>query len=267
MSGRVAQSAVRDRTEGIRGVRKADRMVAFRDVIDGVGAIGSAAAAAAAVYIGVWQPRGRRPDLHIEEPKQDEELVIAGGEAPDGTTQDTAWVRLSVSARPGKEAATDVELTIVGISEICPRANQEPNGPDPPGIVGMALPVSASESPLSHIVVGQNGVEYRGVIIQETRQTRVHIPAGSSRVFDVAKVCSWKTSDGKAPLEIETAFRARDRRNEIMWGEIELVLAVAARNADARRYLLRLSFDGSWGSQSADIWSHLKVTKVDAKEG
>jgi hypothetical protein len=45
-------------------------------------------------------------------------------------------------------------------------------------------------------------------------------------------------------------------------GTWEIVLAVGARNTDARHYKLTLWFDGTWGNGGEDVWNHLKITKL-----
>ena len=47
-----------------------------------------------------------------------------------------------------------------------------------------------------------------------------------------------------------------DERHKLKSGKFESELAVTTRNADARRYRVVVSFDGSWGDS---IWDHLKV--------
>ena len=164
--------------------------------------------------------------------------MVAGGVDPAGNSGDTAWIRLSISADSGKDAAEDVELAILGVREVKPRDGYAPAAGDPPGVAGMSLPVTATPD----------------------RQARAHVPAGGFRMFDVAKVCRWHTPGATAKLELETSFRTFDARNQISWGETEIELAVTARNANAQRYRVRVAYDGSWGPGREDIWEHLRVT-------
>jgi hypothetical protein len=164
-------------------------------------------------------------------------LVVADVQYADHGRVGSAWVRLAVHAAKGRDAAEDVEITILGLRELKKREGLPRDGGDPM-LAGMPLPVSSSDG-----------------------KTSVNIPAGGFRIFDVAS--TYHSPSGLAPLVVEVAGFAKplDKRNELKWGEAEIDLAVTAKNADSRRYRIRIWSDGQWGK---DPLAHLKVTQLSA---
>jgi hypothetical protein len=150
---------------------------------------------------------------------------VAGGRLP------SAWIRLAVEAAPNRDAAEEVEVTILRIDNLGPGSVRDPM------LSGISLAVSSSP--------GLNAA---------------NVPAGGFRIFDLAS--TYECRDGKAPLVIEVAPHAKpfDKRNELDWEDIAIELAVTAKNADSSRYLVRIHFDGQWSDQ---IWAdHLKVVEL-----
>jgi hypothetical protein len=146
------------------------------------GAVAAAIAAWAAVWVGVLRVRKRRPVLGLHSPKPGRELVVVS--TPSG---DSAWVRCRVSNAPGKDAAEDVEVAIVDVTEIRPREDFGPSQ-EAPVLAGLALAWSATEA----------------------KQTRAHIAPGADRSIDLAAVFKVSTAAGQAPLVIQTAFEHYD---------------------------------------------------------
>jgi hypothetical protein len=203
------------------------------DIATMVGALGSAVAAGAAVYIGVLLPKTRQPVLRIDRPSVGTELMLAKTEIAENEFRDSAWVRLRVSAARGKDSATDVEILVLDAREVAPRAALERSVAGA-GLSGFRLNWTAGDGP------------------------RVHIPAGASRIFDLCQVIRPEQGE-TANLIIEVSFKPFDNRHVVTWGTIEVDLAVAARNMDTRRFRVRLSYDGLWEPQ---IWDHLEVCSV-----
>lgn len=196
------------------------------------GAIAAAFAAWVAVYVGVIRMRRRRPKLTLDFPSVGRELVVVRSRGGGSS----AWIRCQVSNAPGRDAADDVEVAIVDASEISPRDGHPPTLWPPQGLLGLALAWSAAEG-----------------------QKRAHIAPGAGRIIDVA--AAYDTATRPRPLVIQTAFRHVDpNAQELKSAEVQLDLALTARNADAVRYRVRIAYDGEWDE---NVWDHLKVTLVE----
>jgi hypothetical protein len=209
---------------------------ATTDALTAAGTLLSAVAAFLAVWVAVVLPRRRRPDLYIPIPEHDRELVEADLQLEGASDRvPSAFIRLAVHAEPDRDAAEEVEITILGARE---RRRREGYPPDPrdPMLAGLPLPVAASNGRIT-----------------------ANIPAGGFRIFDLAS--TYKSPSGLAPLVIEVAPFAKplDKRNEVKWGEAEIDLAVTAKNANGRRYKACIAYDGEW---KPDIWQHLKLTSL-----
>lgn len=200
-----------------------------------VGAVGSAVAALIAIYLGAVQGWWRRPKLKVHKPRKDRELIIVPATLDTTKTQDSAWVRFRVSAANRKEAAEDVEVMILRVSEVEPRE-------------GSSLPTSSGPA--------LAGLSLRWT---DTDIARTHIPAGAERIFNLAAVFRSQTTDESGPLVIQTASRVPLDGGKVFSLTTDVELAVTARNAGARKYRVQVRFDGKWGSATNDIWQHLKV--------
>jgi hypothetical protein len=200
----------------------------------GLGALAAAFAAWVALYVGVIQERKRRPVLALHRPEMDRELVVVG----TTTGTDSAWLRCRVTNDESKSTAEDVEVQITSVTEIRPREGFPPMVP--PALAGLSLAWSATED----------------------RQSRAHIAPGGERLLDLAAVYKSQTASGLAPLVIQTSFMHSDADSAqaLRTREVELRLVVVARNAEPTRYLLRLAYDGGWGS---NVWDHLSVTLLE----
>jgi hypothetical protein len=162
------------------------------------------------------------------------ELVTVG----NIDTGESAWVRLLITNSPGRETAEDVEVLIEDLREIATREDVVPWA-SAPALAGAALRWAMKEE----------GVD----------EDRAHIAPGGQRLLDLASVHPGQDlSESERPLELLTAWRPSDKRQHLLSAEVELDLVVTARNADASRYVVRVSFDGTW---DGDIWQHLRVTK------
>ncbi len=167
----------------------------WADALTAVGTTLSAVAAGLAVWVAIVQPNRRRPRLTILEPKHDRELVVAdlSGGIP------SAWIRLAVEVEAGREAAEDVEIVILNLTEIESRPGHD-RGTRNPRLSGLSLGLSSSEG-----------------------RSAAAVPAGGFRIYDLAS--TWKAADGSdTPLVIEVARYAKpvDKRNELTWGSLRL---------------------------------------------
>lgn len=208
----------------------------WTDTLTAVGTALSAVAASVAVWVAIVQPKRRRPRLKLLYPQHGRELVVADVEVTDGDRVPSAWIRLAVEAEAGRDAAEDVEIVILAITELAARTGSSLSKDDPM-LSGLSLALSSSQGLSS-----------------------ASVPAGGYRIFDLAS--TYRPPSGLAPLVIEVVGHSKpiDRRNEIMWGEIAIEIAVLAKNADSSRYMIRLSYDGEWGD---NIWEHLKILEID----
>jgi hypothetical protein len=208
----------------------------FATWLTAAGTFLSAIAAGAAVWVAIVQPRVHRPKLSIPEPKRNRELVLADNTPGQPGKVPSAWVRLAVEADPKREAAEEVEITILDVRELRSRDGYPPSKSDPM-LSGLSLSLASSGG-----------------------QSVANIPAGGFRIFDLAS--AWFEPAETAPLKIEVAWIARptDQRNELKWGEVEIDLAVTAKNAADRRYRVRIAYDGKW---KPDPWEHLRVTSLE----
>src|SRR5262249_37498380 len=155
----------------------------------------SALAAFMAVYVAIVQPKFHRPRLSILTPERNRELVIADKTPENPSTATSAWVRLAVEAAPGRDAAEEAQITILGLREHRPRKGYPPSTDDPM-LAGLSLALASSH------------------------QSSANIPAGGFRIFDLASV--WFEAAETAPLKIAVAWEAipSDKRNELKWGEV-----------------------------------------------
>jgi hypothetical protein len=187
------------------------------------------------------QVRRRRPKLTMHLPVPGRELVNVG----NMKTGESAWVRLLITNSPGRETAEDVEVLIEDLHEIAPREGAVP-WTSAPALAGAALRWSMKEEGAS-------------------AEDRVHIAPGGQRLLDLASVHRGRNPfKSIRPLELQTAWQPSDERQHLLSAEVELDLVVTARNTNASRYVVRISFDGTWDS---DIWQHLRVTKPSPIEG
>ena len=99
----------------------------FTGALTAVAATLSAVAASTAVWVAIVRPRLTSPRLTILEPEHERELVVA--DLSSGVP--SAWLRLAVSASAGREAAEEVEIVILRVTEIEPRTGRKPKRAKP----------------------------------------------------------------------------------------------------------------------------------------
>jgi hypothetical protein len=208
----------------------------WTDPVTAVGTGLSAIAAGLAVWVAILKPNWRRPQLEILKPQRDRELVVA--DLSSGIP--SAWLRLAVAVEPGREAAEEVEIVILNVKEIEPRSGKARSVRNPM-LSGLSLGLSSSEG-----------------------RSVAAVPAGGYRIYDLASTYR-DAKGGDTPLVIEVARYAKpvDRRHELTWGVTAIELAVVAKNADSVRYIATISYDGNWGDEIDDIWSHLQLLSLE----
>jgi hypothetical protein len=93
--------------------------------------------------------------------------------------------------------------------------------------------------------------------------TRLNIPSGVERHADLAHVYrDAAATRGATPLILDIRPEPVMGRHHLHFGKTEIRLVVSARNADSRRYIVVVAFDGRWGQD--DIWRHLIVEELRA---
>lgn len=202
--------------------------------LDYAAALGTIGAVAVALYVGVVREWRRRPrlSLHFSELYPSDQIV-AGVDVAGGATTSGAYMRLRVRNGPGKHAAEDVEVIVL---EVRPLPEKERGG---------------RPSFRRALALGDQNLVWSGSLPTATRFT---IPPGLERHVDFVHVIRLT---GSLPLRLSVHPEPVDRRNLIHHrGPLEVRLAVAARNADAHRYSVTVSFDGEWRDS---IWEHLKI--------
>jgi hypothetical protein len=208
-------------------------------------AAGTIGAVVVALYVGVIRERLRRPSLslHFDGPDEEDAVIVQSlsqmATMAGRTPIDTAYLRLRVRNKEGRNTAEDVEVLVERVRELAPRIG---NPPAPPPTLGnWPLPWSLS-SPTT---------------------TRLSIPPGVERHVDLAHVYrDAAATRGATPLIHDIRPEPTMGRHHLHFGKTEIRLIVSARNADSRGYEVVVAFDGRWQRPGDDIWRHLIVEEV-----
>jgi hypothetical protein len=165
----------------------------------------------------------RRPKLELRFDRAGNDLVIVG--TAGGV--DAAHVRLRVANGPGKDTADDV---VVMVTELRP-ADSEDTRP-----IHLPLTWSGTSPPLT--------------------VSAVH--PGSARHIDLLHVDLLADDEADAPLQLDLNPKPTGGQDLLEAGTYEISSEIRARNADALRYVIQVSWDGK-RSGGAAIWDHLRV--------
>jgi hypothetical protein len=212
-------------------------------------AVGTIGAALAALYIGVWRDRWRRPQLSLKyvplsvDPLSTDQVVV--DDPPHKNT--SAYVRLRVLAKQDRTAAEGVEVMVTGARALVARPADPPiTEPKAIAIDGMSLQWSYASGYVSDPVTPRT------------------IPSGAYRHVDLLEVRSLVEYEVRPPLSAIVAVRPfpGGERSMVTAGEFEVDLAVTASNAPPKRYRVTVSFNGDWDvATRGDIWTHLTVSQ------
>jgi hypothetical protein len=170
----------------------------------------------------VVTPR-RRPKLELRFDRAGNDQVVIG----TAGGFDAAHVRLRVADGPGKETADDV---VVMVTELRP-ADSEDTRP-----IHLPLTWSGTSPPLT--------------------VSAVH--PGSARHIDLVHVDLLGDDEAEAPLQLDLNPKPTGGQDLLEPGTYEISIEIRARNADALRYVIQVSWDGK-RSGGAAIWDHLRV--------
>jgi len=193
-------------------------------------AIGTISAVLYALFRDLVVTPRRRPRLELRFDRTGNDQVIVGTERG----VDAAYVRLRVANQPGRDTADDV---VVLVTEVLSVGDAETRP------IGLPLAWSGSAPPLT---VGS-----------------VH--PGSERHVDLMHVdlpaAEFDSAEGRPErmdCRLDLASTPPGGRGVLEPGSFEISIEVRARNADAIRYGIRVSWDGKWSGRTA-MWDHLLV--------
>jgi hypothetical protein len=150
-----------------------------------------------------------------------------------------AFVRLGVSNGAGRHAAEDVQVFVVSVNG--KRVNFGPLGWTH---MGESIPLANGE-------VGS---------VPGTKQT---LGPGITRTVDLGYAVA-----GQPTFALAVSPEPLTEAHKVKTGDIDLVLAVSPRNADAQHFTMTLSFDGPWlfdhegADDGSDAWKKLSVSKL-----
>jgi hypothetical protein len=199
-------------------------------------AIGTVGAVVYALFRDLLVTPRRRPRLDLRFDRTGNDQVIVG--TPGGF--DAAHVRLRVVNRKGKDTADDV---VVMVTELRRLADSEKTMAEERPI-GLPLTWSGSSPPLTVASVHPGS---------ERHIDLVHVDWPARDEIDIAR--KWSEA---APLKLDLTPKPAGGQDILVSGTYEISVEVRARNADAIRYAIPVSWDGQW-SGKAGMWDHLRV--------
>jgi hypothetical protein len=209
----------------------------WQTIRDWLIAAGSFGALLVALYVGVIAGVLRRPSLTLSfNPVEGlGDALVVGEDLFVGAQHigraDSAYLRPRVGNKPRRRTAEDVEVLILAMDRVDTKV-PSPNLGD--------FPLTWSNS-------------------HPTTTTR-NIPSGVERHIDLLSVIEHNPSGGPARQLIMAVHpEPSDSRHHLPPGRYLIALDVTARNADAQRYTVLVSYDGGW---SPDVWDHLKVEEI-----
>ena len=131
-----------------------------------------------------------------------------------------ASVRMRVVNRPGKDTADEVVVVVTTLQRL---------GDGETSPVGVPLTWSGTSPP----------------------RTIATVHPGSQRHVDLLHC-----DTGSDALQLDLSPKPTAGHDELEAGSYEISVEVRARNADAIRYVIPVTWDGDW---SGEIWEHLRV--------
>jgi hypothetical protein len=194
-------------------------------------AIGTIGAVAYALFRDLVVTPRRRPKLDLHFDRGGNDQVVVGSD--EGF--DAAYVRLRVSNRGGRDTADDVVVMVTEVRSV------EDSETRP---IGLPLAWSGSSPPLTV------GTVHPG---SERHIDLLHVDWPAEDELDIAR--KWSET---VPVQLDLAPKPAGSRGVLEAGAYEISVEVRARNADAIRYTIPVSWDGKWSGKAA-MWDHLLV--------
>jgi hypothetical protein len=139
------------------------------------------------------------------------------------------WLRFTVGNPPGKSTAREVQVLVTHVEPPPDRKELIPGGP---------------------------------LRWTDLRMFTVDLPAGISRMVDVATVYLPEEKEEPTRLHLQITLAQGDQRNELEPGAYGLELAVTARDVDAVFYNTTLTFDNTREEDPWDLTRHLRVSRL-----
>jgi hypothetical protein len=206
-------------------------------VLEALRSIGPLAAVVTALYIASRAERREKrdkPDLSLAYDHHRGEdfaigLLLKHAQVPKITAEEH-WVRVRVVNRAGKRTAEDVEVTLLDFRHIDTGANQ---GTQPMG--DLAFPwVNRFDG--------------------DKPAVKVTIPPGAARRFELLRLreplglVTAKTGVTDTHAVLSVVPTPGDERHFIAKGRYTILLAVTAKDTDARYFAFHIAFDGKWST-------------------
>jgi len=199
-------------------------------------AIGTIGTVVYALFRDVFVTPRRRPRLEVLFDKAGTDQVVV---AMDGGME-AAYVRLRVANAARKDTADDVVVIVTEVrrTEDTETATAEVRP------IGLPLTWSGSNPPLTVASVHPGS---------ERHVDLVYVDWPARDETDIAR--EWS---GTEPARLAVTPRPAGDRDCLESGSYEVSVEVRARNADAIRYAVPVSWDGNWSGKAA-MWDHLRV--------
>jgi hypothetical protein len=199
-------------------------------------AVGTVGAVAYALFRDLVVVPRRRPKLDLRFGRTGNDQVVVGTAAGF----DAAYIRLRVANGAGKDAADDVVVMVTEVRRL--EHSENPLAEARPIMLPLAW--SGSSPPLTV------GPVHPG---SERHVDLVHVDWPARDEVDIAR--KWRDN---APALLALTPKPAGGQETLDPGAYEICVEVRARNADAIRYAVPLSWDGKW-SGKAEMWDHLRV--------
>lgn len=199
-------------------------------------AIGTVGAVAYALFRDLFVTARRRPRLDLRFDATGNDQVVVG------TTGglDAAYVRLRVANGPGKDTADDVVVMVTEIRRLKDSemivAEASP--------MGLPLTWSGSSPPLTVASVHPGSERHIDLL-------HVNWPARDE--LEIAR--TWSET---VPVQLDLTPQPAGGQHVLTPGVYEIAVEIRARNADASRYAIPVTWDGKWSGKEA-MWDHLRV--------
>jgi hypothetical protein len=191
-------------------------------------------AVAYALFRDLFVVPRRRPRLDLVFDQTGNDEVVVGTAAGF----ESAYLRLRVTNGKGKDTADDVVVMVTEVRRL------EESGDATVRPIGVPLTWSGSSAPQAMGSVHPGSGRHIDLL---------HVDWPARDEIDIAR--KWTEA---APVQLDLTPKPADGRELLYPGTYEISVEVRARNADAIRYAIPVSWDGKWSGKAA-MWDHLHV--------
>jgi hypothetical protein len=199
-------------------------------------AIGTVGAVAYALFRDLFVVPRRRPKLELRFDHTGNDQVVVG----TAGGFDAAYVRLRVANGAGKDTADDVVVMVTEVRQL----KDSDEAMAQAGPIALPLTWSGSSPPLTVASVHPGS---------ERHIDLVHVEWPARDEIDIAR--TWSET---VPAQVDLTPKPAGGQETLHPGTYEISVEVRARNADAIRYAIPVSWDGKWSGKAA-MWDHLRV--------